>query len=106
MMRATVIVCGVLLGVLLACIIAASGHGNVLVALREMAGQPWGLVTLMDLGVGLVFVATWMAVVEPSPLRATIWILCLFALGNVVTLVFLIWRSRRTERFRDLFLPS
>lgn len=105
MLRVTVIVCGVLLGLLLAGIGIASQH-NLLDSLYRMLADPWGLVTLLDLGIGLLFIAAWIAVVETRPLRAALWIVALFGLGNVITLIFLLWRTRTATRFSDLFLPN
>jgi hypothetical protein len=106
MLRATIIICGVLLGLLVAVIIAASDQDNVLNGLQRVVADPWGFVTLLDLGVGLLFVAAWLSVMEPRPLYATLWIIALFALGNVTTLIFLLWRTRSVARFSELFLPS
>ena len=106
MLRATVVVCGILLGLLVAAILIASNHGHVLAGLRHLLADPWGVVTLLDLGVGLLFVAVWLALVEPSPWRAAVWIIALFVLGNVITLVYLLSRTCRARRLRDLFLPS
>lgn len=105
MLRTTVIVCGILLGLLVAAILIASGHGNILAGLRHLIADPWGVVTLLDLGVGLLFVAVWLALVEPNPRRAVAWIVALLLLGNVVTLVYLLSRTCRARQLRDLFLP-
>ncbi len=106
MLRATIVICGILLGLLVAGIAHAVGRGEVLVALQAMLADPWGLVTLLDLGTGLLFVAVWMVLVERRPLRALPWIVALGALGNVVTLVYLLWRSRKVSTLRELFLPA
>lgn len=105
MLRVTVIVCGVLLGLLLGGIGIASQH-NLFDSLWRLLADPWGLVTLLDLGIGLLFVAAWISVVETRPWHATAWIIALFMLGNVITLAFLLWRTRRATRFSDLFLPN
>ncbi|MGB5064207.1 MAG: DUF1475 family protein [Candidatus Competibacter sp.] len=105
MLRTTVIVCGILLGLLVAAILIASGHGNVLAGLRHLIADPWGVVTLLDLGIGLLFVAVWLALVEPNPRWAAVWIVALLLLGNVVTLVYLLSRTCRARQLRDLFLP-
>ena len=105
MLRTTVIVCGILLGLLVAAILIASSHGNILAGLRHVIADPWGVVTLLDLGVGLLFVTVWLALVEPSPRRAAAWIVALLLLGNVVTLVYLLSRTCRARQLRDLFLP-
>ena len=105
MLRIAIIVCGILLGLLVAAILIASDHGNVLMGLRHVIADPWGVVTLLDLGIGLLFVAVWLALVEPSPQRAVAWIVALLLLGNVVTLVYLLSRTCRARQLRDLFLP-
>jgi len=104
LVRVTVIVCGILLGLLVTAIVVASHHSNVLAGLRQLVADPWGVVTLLDLGAGLLFVAVWLALVEPDPWRAAAWIVALFVLGNVVTLAFLLSRTCRARGLRDLFL--
>ena len=106
MLRTTIIVCGILLGLLVAAILIAGNHSNVLAGLRYVIANPWGMVTLLDLGVGLLFVAVWLALVEPSPWRAAVWIIALFLLGNVVTLTYLLWRTCQVRHWSELFLPS
>jgi len=106
MLRIIVIVCGILLGLLVAAILIASGHSHVLAGLRYLIADPWGVVTLLDLGVGLLFIAVWLALVEPSPWRAAAWILALFLLGNVVTLAYLLYRTCKVRHWSELFLPS
>ena len=103
-LRITVLICGVLLGLLLAGIGLASSH-NLLTSLQYILADPWGSVTLLDLGIGLLFVATWIALVEPRPLCAVLWIAALLMLGNIVTLTYLLWRTRQAEQLQDLFLP-
>ncbi|HHW75973.1 MAG TPA: DUF1475 family protein [Xanthomonadaceae bacterium] len=106
MLRATVIICGILLGLLVAAILVASSHNHVLVGLRHVIADPWGVVTLLDLGVGLLFIAVWLALVESSLWRAAVWIIALLLLGNVVTLVYLLWRTCKVRHWSELFLPS
>ncbi|MCP5157873.1 MAG: DUF1475 family protein [Gammaproteobacteria bacterium] len=106
MLRIVVIACGILLGLLIAAILIASKQSHVLVGLRHMLADPWGIVTLLDLGVGLLFIATWMALVESSLRRASLWIIALFLLGNVVTLAYLLCRTCRVRHWSELFLPS
>ncbi|MEZ5583196.1 MAG: DUF1475 family protein [Candidatus Competibacteraceae bacterium] len=105
MLRITIVVCGVLLGILVAAILAASSHSHVVSGLQYVLADPWGAVTLLDLSIGLLFVAAWLSVMEPRPLRAALWIVALFALGNVTTLVFLLCRTRQVQHFSELFLP-
>ena len=105
MLRVTVIVCGILLGLLIAAIGLAISHGSVFEGLQRLLTDPWGVVTLLDLSVGLLFVAAWISIMESRPWYAAAWIIALFLLGNVVTLVFLLCRTRYTRQFSELFLP-
>ena len=106
MLRTLVIVCGILLGLLVAAMVIASGHSSVLAGLRHIIADPWGVVTLLDLGVGLLFIAVWLALVEPNPWRAAAWIVALFLLGNGVTLTYLLWRTCQVRHWSELFLPA
>ena len=106
MLRIVVIVCGTLLGLLVAAMLTASGQSHVLAGLRHIIANPWGVVALLDLGVGLLFVAVWLALVEPNPWRAAAWIIALFLLGNVVTLAYLLCRTCQVRHWSELFLPS
>ncbi len=104
MLRVAIVICGILLGVLVGSIGLASEH-SLWHSLQYLLADPWGLVTLLDLSVGLIVIAAWMALLEPRPLCASVWIVALFLLGNVVTLIFLLWRTRRAQTFAELFLP-
>ena len=104
-MQAFVIACGLLLGIFLGAIglaLAAQPLGE---GWQAIISSPWSLVTLLDLSVGLLFVACWVAVVEPRRSHAIVWIAALIVLGNAATLAFLLLRSCRARKLRDLFLP-
>ena len=105
MLRIPVIICGILLGLLAATILIASNHSHVLAGLRHIIADPWGIVTLIDLGVGLLFIAVWLWLVEPVRWRAIVWIIALFLLGNVVTLAYLLCRTCQVRHWSELLLP-
>lgn len=106
MLRALVIVLGLLLGLLVTALLMANYHSQVLAGLRYLLADPWGRVTLLNFGIGLLFVAVWIALVEPNPWRAAAWIVALFLLGNVITLAFLLCRTCQVQHWSELFLPS
>ncbi|MCB1776856.1 MAG: hypothetical protein KDI50_05410 [Candidatus Competibacteraceae bacterium] len=106
MLRIVVILCGILLGLLATAILIASNYSYVLAGLRYLIANPWGIVTLINLGIGLLFIAVWLWLVEPVRWRAAIWIIALFLLGNVVTLAYLLCRTCQVRRWSELFLPS
>lgn len=78
---------------LLASIVWASLAGDVLTGLRYVAADRWGVVTLIDLAAGLWFVGAWILLREGSLARALPWWLGLALLGNVTTLVYLLYRG-------------
>jgi len=103
-LRIAVVICGVLLGLMVAGIGLASQH-NLWISLDYLLADPWGAVTLLDLGISLLFVAVWIALLEMRPLPAVVWIALLFVFGHALTLVYLLWRSRNASRVQDLFFP-
>ncbi len=103
----TLLACSLL--VLLALLVAiawAVTERDVRSGLRELLAQRWGVVTLLDLGVGLLFVAAWMFALERNKLHWLLWVLGLLLLGNVVTCVYLIRRARRAPDWRTALLGN
>lgn len=69
---------------------------------RAVLGIPWGRVTLIDLGAGLVVFGSWILYRERSWARSIPWLLGLVALGNLTTAVYLVKTalgSSSTEEF-------
>jgi hypothetical protein len=91
-MRIGLVVCLLALALLVAAILYGVEHGPVLAGLVTVAREPWGLATLVDLAVGLGFVAAWMSLVEARRWRLGLWLPLLVCLGNVATLLFLLAR--------------
>ena len=89
-MRAFYALCllALLVSIVWACLVS-----DVITGLQYVAADRWGVVTLLDLAVGLWFVGAWIAWREQSLLRAVPWWLGLACLGNVVTLIYLLWRG-------------
>lgn len=104
-MQAFVIVCGLLLGLFVGAIGLAVAAQPLADGWQAIIASPWSVVTLMDLSLGLLFVACWIGVVETRRNHAIAWIAALIVLGNAATLAYLLLRSCRARTFRDLFLP-
>ena len=83
-------------------IVIASGQEDVLTAMRVIGGDPWGLVTLIDLFCGLFFAALWIGAVEADRRVAIAGIALLFVLGNLVTAVYLLLRARHASGLGEL----
>lgn len=105
-LRLVVVACALLLAALvLSFVLAGSVQG-----LREggsaIAGEPWGVVTLLDLYVGLLFVAAWIHALEGRWPVTLAWAFALMLLGNAATLAYLLWRARRARSVRELLLGA
>ena len=61
-------------------------------AVGWLVSEPWGVVSLIDLYLGFVLIATLIWVFEPNKLIALAFILPLPILGNVWSAVWLAWR--------------
>lgn len=70
--------------------------------LVAIAKQPWGAVTLQDLGTGLVLTGLWIATVERVRWSIPLWWILLAVFGNIGTCTWLIWRTRKATTVRDV----
>lgn len=77
--------------VLTALIVWAIWVGNFRIEGAWLTSNPWGIVSLADLYLGLIISAAIIGLVE-KPLNALLWILPLPVLGNVWTIVWLVYR--------------
>ncbi|MBI1188156.1 MAG: DUF1475 domain-containing protein [Alphaproteobacteria bacterium] len=67
-------------------------HGDFLSQFQVIVTLPWGVVSLVDLYVGLLIFATIVFLTERSWLKAALWALPVFVLGNVWTAVWFVLR--------------
>ena len=81
--------------VLLASIIWASTQASIGESFQAIVADPWGVVTLIDLYVGFVLASIVIWIVEKSPMRALLWIVPIYVLGNIITAVWLALRIGR-----------
>lgn len=86
---------------LVVAIVRAALQEDVITATRVIAGDPWGLATLIDLFCGLFFAALWIGAVEADRRVAVVAIALLFVLGNLATAVYLLLRARRAAGLRE-----
>ena len=61
----------------------ASLDANVLVGFQRLLADRWGVATLCDAYFGFLWFWLWIAYKEASPGRSLLWLLLLFALGNL-----------------------
>ena len=61
----------------------ASLDANVLVGFQRLLADRWGVATLSDAYFGFLWFWLWIAYKEASPGRSLLWLLLLFALGNL-----------------------
>lgn len=87
----------------LVALIALSAREMSLAAgLRELVSTRWGITTLVDLYFGLICIGAWICWRERSLPRGAAWCIGLALLGNLVTLVYLLWSARRARCVADL----
>jgi len=71
-------------------ILYAMTSGNFLQEGRLLTDMPWGIVTLVDIYVGFMIFACWIAYREQFTLSALFWIAALLVLGNLVSCIYLL----------------
>lgn len=78
---------------LLASIIWASQSAHIGASFSDMIADPWGVVALIDLYVGFLFLAVIIWLFERNKLVALLFIAPLPLLGNVWAAVWIVWRA-------------
>jgi hypothetical protein len=79
-----------ILVLMLAGTIWASLERNVFDAGGELLRNPWGVMTLADAVFGFVTFSVWVVYRERQVVRRTVWILAIFALGNIAMATYLL----------------
>jgi hypothetical protein len=91
---------------MLAAIAYGMAAGGFMDGLRLVAGDPWGRVTLVDLGLGLLVAGAWIGWREASIARAAPWWLALILTGNLALGIYLIWAARSSENVHRLLIGT
>jgi hypothetical protein len=92
--------------VLLLCILWAGSASNVVDGLRYLAGDRWGIVTLLDVYAGALVVALWMWVCQRSLWTWLLWVVALLCLGHFVSMIYLLVQASRNRTLRGVFTPA
>lgn len=88
---------------LIVLIVIASFETSLAQGLRDLTSGMWGIVTLVDLYVGLIFIAIWVGWLERSWWRTLLWTIGLFCFGNLTTAVYVAQRGWRMDSMRAFF---
>ena len=67
-----------------------------------VASTPWGIVTLVDLYIGFLFIGLWIIFREKGISRI-IWLVGLFFLGNLTTALYIIYCIKEADGNLEIF---
>lgn len=87
---------------MVAAILYGFASGGFTADLRTIIGTPWGRVSFIDLGVGLVLIGSWIVWRERSLARAIPWLLGLVVTGNLASGLYVAraaWTAPTVEAF-------
>jgi|GEM_PF-561130 len=104
--KLAIIVFSCLGATLLGLIIWAARAENLWQTLLAMLRTRWGVVTLVDLLIGLLIFGTWIAALERRWWPTIGWMIGLACLGNLVTVVYFLLRPRATDSLAEAFSPK
>lgn len=91
---------------LLASIVWAAQAANIGASFSAMVEDPWGIVALIDLYLGFLFLAVIIWLFERNHLIALAFILPLPFLGNIWAAVWIVWRlGALAQRMRPTVTP-
>ena len=88
--------------VMLAIILWAASRSSIADDFSVIADRPWGIVSLVDLYLGLAMAAAWVVYRESSAPTAIAWILALLLLGNLALGVYLFVAGAQAVRHDDV----
>jgi hypothetical protein len=75
----------------------ASLEANVLVGFQRLLADRWGVATLFDAYFGFLWFWLWIAYKEASLSRSLLWLLLLFALGNLAMAAYVMIQLHRLQ---------
>ena len=75
----------------------ASLEANVLVGFQRLLADRWGIATLFDAYFGFLWFWLWILHKEPSLWRSLLWLLLLFALGNLAMAAYVMVQLARLK---------
>ncbi len=81
---------------MLGALIYGFGFGGGWGEVRVLLDYPWFVVSLFDVYVGFILFACWIASRE-RPLISLLWIIMLFALGNIIACVYVLCSIRASR---------
>ena len=84
----------------------ASIDSNVFQGAIEIFSLRWGLITVIDFYIGATVIGVWIGALEKSVFRGLFWVLFIYLLGNLATLVYLIRRTLISKSFTEIFTPN
>ncbi|MBO6514766.1 MAG: DUF1475 family protein [Phycisphaerales bacterium] len=90
---AVTILCTIAMGVAL---VYGFGFGGGWGEVRVLMDYPWFVVSLVDVYVGFIFFAFWIAARE-KPVHSIIWILLLMTLGNIIACIYLLYAIKTAK---------
>ena len=102
----TIFICGFLFIFLGIGIYWASIDSYVFQGAIEIFSLRWGLITVIDFYIGATVIGVWIGVLEKSVFRGLFWVLFIYLLGNLATLVYLIRRTLISKSFTEIFTPN
>ena len=79
-----------------AALVYGFGFGGGWAEVRELMAYPWFVVSLVDVYVGFILFACWIAVRE-RVVASIIWILLLMTLGNIIACIYVIHAIRASR---------
>ena len=79
-------------------ILWAAGDASLFDELGVLMQYRWFVVTLLDLYLGLLVFAAWALYAEERREVAAMWIVTFLCLGNLMALLYLLWRARDASR--------
>lgn len=102
--RGPLIVGGIGVVAMLGAIAYGVSSGGFTDEFRAVLELPWGRVTLIDLGAGLLLIGAWIGWREGSVVRAIPWWIAMVLTGNLAGAAYVVWTARRSQSMSEFLM--
>lgn len=102
MLKLLLVMSAIMVLTLITGIIWASLDSNPVDGLRFLAGNRWGIVTLLDVCAGVLAMAIWIWHCDQRMKTWLVWVVAMLILGHLVSLAYLVIRAARERDLTEL----
>ena len=100
------LIAGLSLTVMLAALSYGFFYGDFSKEGSMLISMPWGIITIIDVYIGVLFFSAWMCWREKGYVRRLLWLISFISLGNLATSIYIVKALGQARGDINLFLSG